>query len=305
MPTTTTTVTTANASGSTITVTSTEATPDTAAAAPAPATPPGFTTKPLLHYWNAAGRAECMRVLMSAAEVEWDEHHLDTREEYLKLKPELPYWQVPMIEVDGIELVQQLPILRYLAKQTGFWPATLAEEHLVDHVMEACTGIREESGGILYIPFPAVWGGGMLRESKHVLEKWNSPAMGSSGALVRAFPAWEKILTEGVKGIPSSRSPGPFLLGDKPTIADICIFELMDYWWFMNEVLMVENGLQGEACFEIFQPFPKIMALYAAVLKIGKVEEWTREGRKRYDEFDTVVRTKLGNSLFDNAEALY
>ena len=35
------------------------------------------------------------------------------------------------------------------------------------------------------------------RESKQVLEKWNSPAMGSSGALVRTFPAWEKILTEG------------------------------------------------------------------------------------------------------------
>ena len=47
--------------------------------------------------------------------------------------------QVPMIEVDGLQLVQQGPILRYLAKQTGFWPTGgAAEEHLVDHIMEVC-----------------------------------------------------------------------------------------------------------------------------------------------------------------------
>ena len=88
MPTTTTTVTSANASGLTTTVTTTEAAPEAILAKVAP----GFTTKPLLHYWNGAGRAECMRVLWSAAEVEWDENHLDTRDNYLSLKPELTYW---------------------------------------------------------------------------------------------------------------------------------------------------------------------------------------------------------------------
>jgi len=305
MPTITTTVTSAAASGVVTTQTITEASPEPAppTANASVAAAAGFSTKPVLHYWNAAGRSEHIRVLWSAAGVEWDEEFYNTREEFLAKKPDLTYSQMPMVDVDGIQLVQQRPILRYVAKKTGFWPTCPAEEHLVDHIVEAYIDHREEAGGMLFIPFPEVWGGGNLKMNQHVIDKWQQDQVGASGLLVRTMPAWEKILTEGAVGIPASKAPGPFFLGDRPTVADICVFEFIDYWRFMNEVLMTENGLQGEACFELFRPFTKVMELYDAVLKIGNVHHWTREGRKRYDDF-VEVRRNVGDALFGDRTAL-
>jgi len=294
MPTITTTVTSAAASGVVTTQTVTEATPEPAASS---AAAQGHSTKPLLHYWNGAGRSEHIRVLWSAAGVEWDEKWYNTRAEYLAKKPELTYSQMPMVDVDGIQLVQQRPILRYVAKKTGFWPTCPAEEHLVDHIVESCIDHRDEAGGLLFIPFPEVWGGGNLVQSQQVIDKWQKDEVGASGLLVRTMPAWEKILTEGAPGIPASKAPGPFFLGDRPTVADILVFEFIDFWRFMNEVVMLENGLEGEACFTLFRPFTKVMELYDAVLKLGNVRQWTREGRKRYDdvvEYRSNVMAALG-----------
>ncbi|VDM67933.1 unnamed protein product, partial [Strongylus vulgaris] len=56
---------------------------------------------------------------------EWPEH-----------KSEMPFGQLPVLEVDGQQLAQSHAIARYLAKKFGLAPKCPFEEALVDSIMD-------------------------------------------------------------------------------------------------------------------------------------------------------------------------
>ncbi|KAK9411311.1 glutathione S-transferase 3-like [Crotalus adamanteus] len=60
---------------------------------------------------------ESVRWLLAAAGVEFEEVFLETREQYLKLIKGgyLLFDQVPLVEMDGLKLVQTKAILNYIA----------------------------------------------------------------------------------------------------------------------------------------------------------------------------------------------
>ncbi|MCP6710977.1 hypothetical protein NL489_26880, partial [Klebsiella pneumoniae] len=58
--------------------------------------------KPVLHYFNGRGRMECIRWLLAAAGVEFEEKFIETPQDLEKLKNDgsLMFQQVPMVEID-------------------------------------------------------------------------------------------------------------------------------------------------------------------------------------------------------------
>ncbi|XP_044773152.1 glutathione S-transferase A4-like [Neomonachus schauinslandi] len=125
--------------------------------------------KPKLHYFNGRGRMESIRWFLAAAGVEFEEELFETREEFEKLIQEgiLMYEQVPMVEINGMNLVETRAILRYLAakydlygrnlQEQACWPtpkirsqvSKLLEDFLLNHPDFICWALRDHGQDFL------------------------------------------------------------------------------------------------------------------------------------------------------------
>uniref|UniRef100_A0A2K6K2S6 glutathione transferase n=1 Tax=Rhinopithecus bieti TaxID=61621 RepID=A0A2K6K2S6_RHIBE len=87
------------------------------------------TEKPKLHYLNARGRMESIRWLLAAAGVEFEEKFLESAEDLDKLRNDgsLLFQQVPMVEIDGMKLVQTRAILNYIASKYNLYGKDIKE----------------------------------------------------------------------------------------------------------------------------------------------------------------------------------
>ncbi|XP_077093640.1 glutathione S-transferase 3-like [Siphateles boraxobius] len=88
-----------------------------------------MSEKVVLHYFNGRGKMESIRWLLAAAGVEFEEVFLTKREHYEKLLNDgaLMFQQVPLVEIDGMQLVQSKPILNYIAGKYNLYGKDLKE----------------------------------------------------------------------------------------------------------------------------------------------------------------------------------
>ncbi|XP_043819091.1 glutathione S-transferase 3-like [Dromiciops gliroides] len=137
--------------------------------------------KPKLYYFNGRGRMESVRWLLAAAGVEYEEVFLETPEDFENLIKggKLMYQQVPMVEMDGMYIVQSRAILKYIAAKYNLYGKDLKERAFIDMYVE---GMRDLNEMILYFPFS-------LPEEKqknfnYIIERITE----------RFFPVYEKAL---------------------------------------------------------------------------------------------------------------
>ncbi|ETE59863.1 Glutathione S-transferase A2 [Ophiophagus hannah] len=88
--------------------------------------------KPRLHYFNGRGRMETIRWMLAAAGIEFEEQYIDSKAALEKLKNDgwLLFKQVPMVEIDGMKLVQTRAILNYIAGKYNLYGKDLKERAL-------------------------------------------------------------------------------------------------------------------------------------------------------------------------------
>nr|XP_023480856.1 glutathione S-transferase A1-like isoform X2 [Equus caballus] len=100
--------------------------------------------KPRLHYFNARGLMESIRWLLAAAGVEFEEEFIDTPEDFEKLKNDgsLIFQQVPMVEIDGMKLVQSRAILNYIAAKHNLYGRDIKERALIDMYIEGVADLN-------------------------------------------------------------------------------------------------------------------------------------------------------------------
>ncbi|XP_076771324.1 glutathione S-transferase alpha I-like isoform X4 [Arvicanthis niloticus] len=122
--------------------------------------------------------------------VQFEEKLFETREEFEKLIQggTLMYEQVPMVEIDGMNLVQTRAILRYVAAKYGLYGRNPEEQAWIDMYVE---GLRDLSDMIMYFPLS-------LPEEKemnleYILER----------AKTRFFPVYEKDFKVRISQIPT------------------------------------------------------------------------------------------------------
>ena len=83
-------------------------------------------SKHKLTYFNAAGRAEPVRIACFLSDVSFEDHRVDFAGfGALKGSGALPLGQVPVLEVDGFSFAHTSAMLRYVAKlgNTGLYPS--------------------------------------------------------------------------------------------------------------------------------------------------------------------------------------
>ncbi|XP_015140398.1 glutathione S-transferase isoform X2 [Gallus gallus] len=159
--------------------------------------------KPVLHYANIRGRMEPIRWLLAAAGVEFEERILKTKDDLQKLRTDgfLLFQQVPMVEIDGMKLVQTRAILNYIAGKYNLYGKDLKERALIDMYVEGLADLNEL---ILHHEFKPA--NEMEKDLANILDK----------ATNRYLPVFEKVLKD---------HGHDFLVGNKLSKADVHLLE--------------------------------------------------------------------------------
>ncbi|KAJ8602369.1 hypothetical protein CTAYLR_004208 [Chrysophaeum taylorii] len=156
-------------------------------------------------YWNGRGLGDPVRFLLEFCLVPYDEELVTTRDQFQKRRPTLAFGQVPLLEIDGLRIVQTQAILRYVAGKKNLRGSSLRDEARCDAVVNAIMDARAPLITARFKP---------------------DPAEALRAFLTATFPTFashiEHFFIEGGGG-------GPYVCGAELTYADVCLFEFLEY----------------------------------------------------------------------------
>ncbi|XP_061914238.1 glutathione S-transferase, alpha tandem duplicate 1 [Entelurus aequoreus] len=152
-----------------------------------------------LHYFNGRGKMESIRWLLTVAGVEFDEFFLTNREQYLKLLSDgdLMFQQVPLVEIDGMKLIQTKAILNYIAEKYNLHGKDIKDRVMINMYSEGLIDLMEM---IMILPFSS----DVTSKLENIKTKAND----------RYLPVFEKRLSEQVH-----------LVGGRLSLADVLLLE--------------------------------------------------------------------------------
>uniref|UniRef100_A0A8C2YQW5 Glutathione S-transferase n=1 Tax=Chinchilla lanigera TaxID=34839 RepID=A0A8C2YQW5_CHILA len=161
--------------------------------------------KPVLHDFNGRSRMESIRWLLAAAGVEFEEKFITCPEDLERLKNDglLMFQQIPLVEMDGMKLVQSRAILNYIATKYNLYGKDMKERLLIDMYTEGILDLYEIVSRLPRTPPDQI-------DSKTALIRDRTKN--------RYFPVFEKVL----------KSHGQdYLVGNKLSRVDILLVELL------------------------------------------------------------------------------
>ncbi|XP_054136539.1 glutathione S-transferase-like [Melozone crissalis] len=201
--------------------------------------------KPKLHYFNGRGRMEPIRWLLAAAGVEFEESYLEKKEDLTKLQKDgsLLFQQVPMVEMDGMKLVQTRAIANYISTKYNLYGKDVKERALIDMYVEGMFDLNELLMTYGYLPPDQ-----RQEHFANMMDKTEN----------RYFPAFEKVLKNHGKG---------FLVGNQLSRADVQLLEV---------ILMAEEYKP-----DILAKFPLLQSFKARISNIPTIKKFLQPGSQR------------------------
>ncbi|XP_002195892.2 glutathione S-transferase [Taeniopygia guttata] len=201
--------------------------------------------KPKLHYINGRGRMEPIRWLLAAAGVEFEESYLEKKEDLTKLQKDgsLLFQQVPMVEIDGMKLVQTRAIANYIATKYNLYGKDMKERALIDMYVEGMFDLNELLLKNRYLPAD--------QKEQHFANMMDK-------ATNRYFPVFEKVLKDHGKD---------FLVGNQLSRADVQLLEI---------ILMAEEYQP-----DVLAKFPLLQSFKARISNIPTINKFLQPGSQR------------------------
>jgi glutathione S-transferase len=124
-----------------------------------------------LYYFGGRGLADQIRWMMAATNVDFTQKVVNKREKFLDMAGrQLPFGQLPLLQIDGMEIVQSQAAVRYLARRGGLQGSSPEGALKCDMIAEA---VRDLLPLLLAAPF----------------RKYSAPA-GSASAPARNEEEW-------------------------------------------------------------------------------------------------------------------
>ncbi|KAK2533963.1 glutathione S-transferase [Columba guinea] len=177
--------------------------------------------------------------------LQFEEEFIEKKEDLEKLRNDgsLMFQQVPMVEIDGMKMVQSRAILNYIAAKYNLYGKDLKERAWIDMYVEGTTDLM---GMIMHLPF----------QPADTKEK--NLALIIERATTRYFPVYEKALKD---------HGHDYLVGNKLSWADIHLLEA---------ILMVE-----ECKPDVLSAFPLLQAFKGRTSNIPTIKKFLQPGSQR------------------------
>ncbi|KAK6024788.1 glutathione S-transferase protein [Ostertagia ostertagi] len=189
-----------------------------------------------LIYFNGRGAGEIIRQLFVIAGQDFEDKRL-TIEEWPKYKSEMPFNQVPVLEVDGKQLPQSFAIVRYLARQFGYAGKTPWEEAIVDMIGDQFKDYLVEVSPVLRVV--------MGFDKGNVAKRRNSSS------------ARDKFMTFMTKTLQKQQSG--YLVGDSLTWPDL---------------YLAEGAELAKKIPTLYDGFPELRAHSEKIRSIPELKKW-------------------------------
>ena len=199
-----------------------------------------------LYYFRGRGKADQIRWLLAAAGISFCQRDIDTEGKFQFLQKELPFGKVPMLQIDGMEIVESQAILRYVAKRADLMGESDAEAVLCDQVAEA---VRDALNVLLTAPFERMKMADASGDesAQHHIEKMQ-------GVFAKFAVRLEKVL---------EHNGGEFIVGSRLTYADVLVAHCIT--WYVEEC--------GP---DVMEPYPKLISLQNKVVQLPEVMRFIR-----------------------------
>jgi glutathione S-transferase len=198
-----------------------------------------------LYYFAGRGLADQIRWMLAASNVSFCQKVIHTREKMLKMtERQLPFGQIPMLQIDGLEIVQSQAVIRYLAKRDQLIGVNAEEEVKCDMIVEAVNDLLML---VVAVPFKRF-------KSKEELDA-HMKVMKDKWAFIGS--RFEAILLTNDKS---------FMVGKQLTYADILVAHITT--WFVEEC--------GP---EIVADMPNLVNLQNMVISLPGVSSFIKSSR--------------------------
>ncbi len=155
-----------------------------------------MTTHRLTYFDIDGGRAEPVRIALHAAGIDFEDHRISFAE-FSRIRNDLRFTCVPILEIDGAQVTQSNAMLQYAGRLAGLYPADPLQALYCDEILGACEDVTG------YIARTIGLQGDALREAREDLV---------SGRLTIMLDGLEALLLRG---------GGTYFADDRLTIADL------------------------------------------------------------------------------------
>lgn len=194
-----------------------------------------------LTYFDFPGsRGEECRLALHASGVDFEDDRIAGKD-WAAMKDSTPFGALPVLTVEGKgKLAESIAILTYIGRSYGLHPTDLWQAAHHEAIMCAAEALRHEGSAT-----------GSIKDED---EKKAARQALASGAIARFGKSMEAQIPD-----------GPFVGGANLSVADIKVY--MVARGFIR-------GVYDHIPKDVFSPYPRLLALVAAVEAHPKVAEW-------------------------------
>lgn len=195
-----------------------------------------------LYYFAGRGLADQVRWMLAASDISFTQKVISSREKFLQMaEMQLPFGQLPLLQIDGLELVQSQAIVRYIAKRGNLIGSSAEEELKADMIAES---VRDLLSLAVSAPFK--------RKSQIEID--------SHVALMKK--KWEFLSVRYEAGLRMAANK-EYMVGNSLTYADILVAHVTT--WFIEEC--------GP---EIVENLPYLVALQVKVISLPGINAFIK-----------------------------
>ena len=164
-----------------------------------------------LTYFKGRGLAEQIRFMLADTGTQYEERTITTPLlQQLRQDGELFFQQLPLLEIDGLKLVQSGAIMRYLGRKHGMYGSSESEAYQCDMIADGLADLRKS-----FTSF----------DNYRLRKKDEAAYVAQVAALL---PRYLRPLEEMLKTNNGGEKTG-FLLGEKITYTDVSLLEVLEH----------------------------------------------------------------------------
>lgn len=197
-------------------------------------------------YFDMAGsRGEDVRLALVIAGRAFEDIRVD-REAFLKLKPELPFGSLPVLEIEGHGVFSQTnAILRLIGRLCDLYPQEPFEAARHDALMDAVEDLRHRIGPTARIQDAAAKQAARQQLATDLIPRWG-------------------------EGVERLIGQGPFVGGERPGVADIKLY-MADRW--------LGSGVLDDIPKDVLDHCPRLEAVARGIATHPAVLGWYAKAR--------------------------